>query len=167
MSVAGSRYDFFILVEIRFRLWLRRDEFWVADPTHVAATGGFAYAAAPFVAAWLRRVVGYAISRWIDGRLAAAALETAIPSRRPGAGRVHPRNQDTQSRTVYLAGYEGVQQRVRGLAEVHPRLQPPQTSLCSASQPFTIAIDIRGPVRGRFALKASWTPALSGPGPRR
>ena len=64
------------------------NQLWVADITYVAITTGFVYLAA-ILDAWSRRVVGYAISRSIDARLAAAALKAAINARNPPRG-LHP-----------------------------------------------------------------------------
>ena len=50
------------------------DQLWVADITYVAIATGFVYVAV-ILDAWSRRVVGYAIGRSIDARLAVAALE--------------------------------------------------------------------------------------------
>ena len=61
------------------------NQLWVADITYIAITGGFVYLAA-ILDAWSRRVVGYAISRSIDARLAAAALKAALRARRPPEG---------------------------------------------------------------------------------
>ena len=58
------------------------DQLWVADLTYITITGGFAYAAL-ILDAWSRRVVGFAIGRSIDARLAAKVLRDAIASRRP------------------------------------------------------------------------------------
>ena len=63
-----------------------RDQLWVADLTYVVIPGGFAYVAV-ILDAWSRRVVGYAIGRSIDARLALAALKAAIASRSPPAVR--------------------------------------------------------------------------------
>jgi putative transposase len=71
------------------------DELWVADITYVAIVGGFAYVAV-ILDAWSRRVVGYAISRAIDARLAIAALKTAIERRKPPAGCVHHSDRGSQ-----------------------------------------------------------------------
>lgn len=71
------------------------DQLWVADLTYVAIAGGFAYVAI-ILDAWSRRVVGYAIGRSIDARLALAALETAIASRRPSPGLVHHSDRGSQ-----------------------------------------------------------------------
>jgi hypothetical protein len=49
------------------------NQLWVADITYIAIATGFVYLAA-ILDAWSRRVVGYAISRSIDARVAVAAL---------------------------------------------------------------------------------------------
>jgi putative transposase len=69
------------------------NQLWVADITYIAITSGFAYLA---VDAWSRRVVGYAISRSIDARLATAALKAAIRLRRPQEGCVHHSDRGSQ-----------------------------------------------------------------------
>src|SRR6516165_12592109 len=46
--------------------------------------------------AWSRRVVGYAISRSIDARLAVAALKAAISIRNPPRGCVHHSDRGSQ-----------------------------------------------------------------------
>ncbi|MCP5400295.1 MAG: DDE-type integrase/transposase/recombinase [Sphingomonas sp.] len=56
---------------------------------------GFAYVAI-ILDAWSRRVVGYAIGRSIDARLAIAALKTAVASRRPPPGLVHHSDRGSQ-----------------------------------------------------------------------
>jgi hypothetical protein len=69
---------------------------WVADITYIAITGGFVYLAA-ILDAWSRRVVGYAISRSIDARLALAALKAAIRTRNPPPERcVHRSDRGSQ-----------------------------------------------------------------------
>jgi len=54
------------------------NELWVADITYITVATGFVYLAA-ILDAWSRRVVGYAISRRVDARLALAALELQSP----------------------------------------------------------------------------------------
>ncbi|MBV9531403.1 MAG: IS3 family transposase [Bradyrhizobium sp.] len=76
-----------------------RDQLWVADLTYVAIPSSFAYVAV-ILDAWSRRVVGYAIGRSIDARLALAALRAAIASRRPPPGCVHHSDRGAQ----YAAG---------------------------------------------------------------
>jgi putative transposase len=58
------------------------NQLWVADITYVTIATGFVYLAA-ILDAWPRRVIGYAIGRSIDARLAVAALKAAIGARDP------------------------------------------------------------------------------------
>jgi putative transposase len=71
------------------------DQLWVADITYVAIPGRFIYVAV-ILDAWSRRVVGYAISRSIDARLAVAALHAAIAQRAPPPGCVHHSDRGAQ-----------------------------------------------------------------------
>ena len=71
------------------------DVLWVADITYIRISHGFVYLAA-ILDAWSRRVVGYAISRWIDARLTLAALEAAIASRSPPKGCIHHSDRGSQ-----------------------------------------------------------------------
>jgi putative transposase len=71
------------------------NQLWVADITYIAIAVGFVYLAA-ILDAWSRRVVGYAISRSIDARLATAALKSAIRSRSPPKGCVHHSDRGSQ-----------------------------------------------------------------------
>ena len=70
------------------------NQLWVADITYIAIASGFVYLAA-ILDAWSRRVVGYAISRSIDARLAVAA---AIHARKPPMGCVHHSDRGSQGR---------------------------------------------------------------------
>ncbi len=71
------------------------NQLWVADITYVAIAVGFVYVAV-ILDAWSRRVVGYAISRSIDARLALAALKAAIQLRRPPPGLIHHSDRGSQ-----------------------------------------------------------------------
>ena len=71
------------------------NQLWVADITYVTIETGFVYLAA-ILDAWSRRVVGYAISRSIDARLAVAALQAAIRARNPPRGCVHHSDRGSQ-----------------------------------------------------------------------
>ena len=73
----------------------RPNQLWVADLTYVTIPGGFVYLAA-ILDAWSRRVVGYAISRSMDARIAVAALKAAIRSRNPGKGCIHHSDRGSQ-----------------------------------------------------------------------
>ena len=71
------------------------NQLWMADITYVAITTSFVYLAV-ILDAWSRRVVGYAISRSIDGRLVTAALRAAINARNPPRGCVHHSDRGSQ-----------------------------------------------------------------------
>jgi putative transposase len=71
------------------------NQLWVADITYIAIGAGFVYLAA-ILDAWSRRVVGYAISRSIDARLAIAALKAAIRARQPPRGCIHHSDRGSQ-----------------------------------------------------------------------
>ena len=64
------------------------NQLWVADITYIAIAVGFVYLAA-IVDAWSRRIVGYAIGRHIDARLALSALRAATAAREPPKGCIH------------------------------------------------------------------------------
>ena len=71
------------------------NQVWVADITYIAIAAGFVDMAA-ILDAWSRRVVGYAISRSIDARLAVAALKAAIRARQPPKGCIHHSDRGSQ-----------------------------------------------------------------------
>jgi len=73
----------------------RPNQLWVADLTYVAVSGGFVYLAA-ILDAWSRKVVGYAISRSMDARIAVAALKAAIRNRAPPKGCIHHSDRGSQ-----------------------------------------------------------------------
>ncbi len=73
----------------------RPNQLWVADLTYVSIPGGFVYLAA-ILDAWSRKVVGYAISRSMDARIAVAALKAAVRSRNPPAGCIHHSDRGSQ-----------------------------------------------------------------------
>ena len=71
------------------------NQLWVADLTYVSISGGFVYLAA-ILDAWSRKVVGYAISRSMDARVAVAALKAAIRNRVPAKGCIHHSDRGSQ-----------------------------------------------------------------------
>jgi putative transposase len=71
------------------------NQLWVADITYIAIATGFVYLAA-ILDAWSRRVVGYAISRSIDARIAIAALKAAVRARQPPKGCIHHSDRGSQ-----------------------------------------------------------------------
>jgi len=64
------------------------DQLWVADMTYIRLRKEFVFLAV-LLDAWSRKVVGYAISRYLDVRLTLAALEGAVASRKPAPGLIH------------------------------------------------------------------------------
>lgn len=64
------------------------DQLWVADMTYIRLRKEFVFLAV-LLDAWSRKVVGYAISRYLDVRLPLAALEGAVASRKPAPGLIH------------------------------------------------------------------------------
>ncbi len=81
----------------------RPNQLWVADRTYVAIPGGFVYLAA-ILDAWSRKVVGYAISRSMDARIAVAGLKAALRSRAPDPGCIHHSDRGSQyASEVYRA----------------------------------------------------------------
>ena len=63
----------------------RPNQLWVADLTYISVSAGFVYLAA-ILDAWSRKVVGYAISRSMEARIAVAALKAAIRGCNPPKG---------------------------------------------------------------------------------
>jgi putative transposase len=78
VATTDSDHDYPVFPDLaRDRIVNGPNQLWVADITYIAIATGFIYLAA-ILDAWSRRVIGYAISRSIDARLAAAALKAAI-----------------------------------------------------------------------------------------
>ena len=63
--------------------------------TYIRILTGFVYLAV-ILDAWSRRVVGWAISRKIDGELALAALKAALATRKPPPGCIHHSDRGSQ-----------------------------------------------------------------------
>lgn len=66
----------------------RLNQVWVADLTYVRLARGFVYLAA-ILDACSRKVIGWALSRWIDTAVALRALEHALATRKVSAGLIH------------------------------------------------------------------------------
>jgi len=96
MATTDSDHDNPIFPDLaRDRVVDGPNQLWVADITYIAIAAGFVYLAA-ILDAWSRRVVGYAISRSIDARLAIAALKAAIRARQPPRGCIHHSDRGSQ-----------------------------------------------------------------------
>ena len=70
-------------------------QLWVGDITYIRIAAGFVYLAV-ILDAWSRRVIGYALGRQIDTRLALAALRAAIENRQPPRGCIHHSDRGAQ-----------------------------------------------------------------------
>jgi len=96
VATTNSNYDGVIFPDLtRGAVVDGPNQIWVADITYIAIATGFVYLAA-ILDAWSRRVVGYAIGRSIDARLAIAALKAAIRAGRPPAGCIHHSDRGSQ-----------------------------------------------------------------------
>lgn len=75
------------------------DEVWTADLTYIRIENGFVYLAI-ILDLYSRRVIGWHVSKRIDGDLAVAALKMAIERRKPKPGCIHHSDRGVQ----YLCG---------------------------------------------------------------
>lgn len=71
------------------------DEVWTADMTYIRIGNGFVYLAV-ILDLYSRRVIGWGISKRIDGELALSALRMAIAQRKPGPGVIHHSDRGVQ-----------------------------------------------------------------------
>lgn len=71
------------------------NQVWVADITYIRLPRGFAYLAA-ILDAYSRKVIGWALSRWIDTALTLQALDYALATRPVAAGLIHHSDQGVQ-----------------------------------------------------------------------
>ena len=82
------------------------DQLWVADLTYIRLPEGFVYRAT-VLDAYSRRVLGWKLARYLDARLATAALDQAL-ARRPGARAIHHSDQGVQyASSEYVARLDG------------------------------------------------------------
>lgn len=71
------------------------DEVWTADLTYIRIGNGFVYLAI-ILDLYSRRVIGWHVSKRIDGELALAALRMAITRRKPKPGCIHHSDRGVQ-----------------------------------------------------------------------
>lgn len=71
------------------------DEVWTADITYIRIGNGFVYLAV-ILDLYSRRVIGWGISKRIDGELALSALRMAIARRKPAPGVIHHSDRGVQ-----------------------------------------------------------------------
>jgi transposase InsO family protein len=97
------------------------DQAWVADLTYIRLPEGFCYLAA-ILDAYSRKVVGWALSQAIDGRLAVSALEQALQARKPAPGWIHHSDQGVQyACRDYVQVLEGAGARISMSGKGRPR----------------------------------------------
>lgn len=81
----------------------RLNQVWVADITYIRLPRGFAYLAA-ILDAFSRRVIGWALSRWIDTTLTLQALDHALATRPVEPGLIHHSDRGVQyASSAYVA----------------------------------------------------------------
>ena len=96
VATTDSDHDYPIFPDLsRDKIVDGPNKLWVADITYIAIATGFVYLAA-VLDAWSRRVIGYAISRSIDARVAVAALKVALRVRQPSQGCIHHSDRGSQ-----------------------------------------------------------------------
>lgn len=71
------------------------DEVWTVDLTYIRIANGFVYLAI-VLDLYSRRVIGWSVSKRIDGDLAVAALRMAIGQRKPRPGCIHHSDRGVQ-----------------------------------------------------------------------
>lgn len=71
------------------------NQLWVADITYLRLRGEFCYLAV-VLDVWSRRVVGWALSKDLTGKLTMDALRTALSARRPQPGWIHHSDRGVQ-----------------------------------------------------------------------
>jgi transposase InsO family protein len=93
---------------------------WVADITYIRLRQAFVYLAA-ILDAYSRKVVGWALSRWIDTALTLAALERTLRTRPIAPGLIHHSDQGVQyAASAYVARLQAHQIRISMAAVGNP-----------------------------------------------
>jgi len=86
----------------------RLDQAWVADLTYIRLPTAFAYLAC-ILDAFLRRCIGWKLSRQIDTQLTLAALEMAIERPQPHLGLIHHSDRGVQyASSAYVSRLEQI-----------------------------------------------------------
>ena len=96
MTTTDSSHELEVYLNLARRLKLTGiDQLWVADITYIRLKTEFVYLAV-ILDGFSRKVVGWSLERDLSSRLATAALEQAIATRRPAAGLVHHSDRGVQ-----------------------------------------------------------------------
>jgi transposase InsO family protein len=95
-ATTDSRHDFPVYLNLAARMNLTGiNQLWVADITYVRLREEFVYLAI-VLDRFSRRVLGWALERYITAQLTAAALQAAIALRHPPVGLVHHSDRGVQ-----------------------------------------------------------------------
>jgi transposase InsO family protein len=93
---SDAQHPFQVYPNLAQRLQLTDiDQLWVADLTYVRLEREFVYLAV-VLDAFSRKVIGWALSRSLDHRVAMQALDQALETRRPQPGLVHHSDRGSQ-----------------------------------------------------------------------
>ena len=109
VPTTDSEHDFLVYPNLAKNLVLGDvNQLWVADITYVRLQEEFVYLAV-VLDAYSRRVVGWALERTLETRLALAALDRAIAARGPRPGLVHHSDRGSQyASDKYVKRLEGI-----------------------------------------------------------
>ncbi len=109
VATTDSDHDFLVYPNLAKNLVLNDvNQLWVADITYVRLEEEFVYLAV-VLDAYSRRVVGWALDRTLESRLAREALERAFLARQPRPGLVHHSDRGSQyASNEYVKRLEGL-----------------------------------------------------------
>jgi len=109
------------LKQAGWRLLTGINQAWVADLTYIRLPEGFCYLAA-ILDAYSRKVVGWQLAQTLDARLAVAALQQALETRKPAPGWIHHSDQGVQyACRDYVQILEGAGARISMSGKGRPR----------------------------------------------
>ena len=98
----------------------RLNQVWVADMTYIRVDQTFVYLAA-ILDAYSRKVIGWAVSRWIDTALTLQALNHALAERQPPHGVIHHSDRGVQyAAHAYVDGLSGAGFQISMSAKGNP-----------------------------------------------
>jgi len=104
------------------------NQLWVADITYIRLRAEFVYLAV-VLDAFSRRVIGWALGRTLEAKLAVSALRMAIEQRKPGAGLVHHSDRGVQ----YASGeYIGLLKQHHAEISMSRRGNPYDNAACES-----------------------------------
>ena len=104
------------------------NQLWVADITYIRLRTEFVYLAV-VLDAFSRRVIGWALGRTLEAKLAIAALQMALEKRSPGAGLVHHSDRGVQ---YAAAEYINLLQQQQARISMSRRGNPYDNAACES-----------------------------------